>query len=79
MNNSSNLVIARGLAELIEYHRFAALEAADAGLGFRAEYLRAGAHSVEIHLLEHARRCGLTLGPVVPRSTRVRPDVGVVQ
>ena len=57
---------ARELAENIGRERDAALAACDEGLEYHAAYYRSGARLREKILVDSARRCGLTLGPVRP-------------
>lgn len=65
---AQNVRDVRELALGIELERGAALEADDADLVFCAAYHRANVESREALLLDHARRCELTLGPVAPRT-----------
>ena len=65
----------RELAETIGRERDAALAACDEGLEYRAAYYRSGARLREKILVDSARKCGLTLGPVRPEIAEARMNV----
>ena len=74
---AQNVRDVRELALGIELERRAALDADAADLVFCAAYHRANVESREALLLDHARRCELTLGPVAPRTCDELPAAAV--